>query len=390
MMQYKNNALKPLFYLMAALLVFYPVMICATEIMDEISEEETVTIQPEPEAHILKEKFEQVDAKPFQILGTEIPPGERRTLQWHSVQSIGSFSVPIPVIVVNGSKPGPAICMTAAIHGDELNGIEVVREVIHNLDPEKLSGTVVGVPVVNIDGLWRKQRYIGDRRDLNRFFPGKPDGSNASRVAYALLTEIVMTCDALIDLHTGSYYRENLPQLRADIAIPQVSEIVNAFGAMTALQSPGPKGSLRLAATSAGIPAVVMEIGGPLSLDPEVVDFGVKSIQTFLSSSGMIKKVLSWSTPQPVFYSSEWIRSDAGGIFINEKKLGAKVKKGTQLAVIKDPITNSSTPVFAPFDGVILGRAQNQFVSPGFALFRIGKESTPEDVKQEVKEKKIK
>ncbi len=376
--------------MVAALLLLYPSMAYSTEIVDETSEEEeAVVITPVPEKHIIAEKFNQAEAEPFKILGSIIPPGQTRSLKWRSGQSIGSFVVPIPVVVVNGAKPGPVICLTAAIHGDELNGIEIVRQVIHDIDPEKLSGTVVGIPVVNIDGFWRKERYIGDRRDLNRFFPGQPHGSHASRIACSLFNKIVIHCDALVDLHTGSYYKENLPQLRADITIPQVSEMVNAFGSITALQSTGPTGSLRRAATSAGIPAVVMEIGGPLSLDPEIVDFGAKSIRTLLGSLGMLRKVNFWTTPQPVFYSSKWIRSDIGGILINDKELGQKVKKGDQLAEIRDPISNDSTPVPAPFDGVILGRAQNQFVSPGFAIFHLGIQSTPEKLKQEAKEKTV-
>lgn len=389
-MKSAKSIFKPGFLMIAAMLIFNPMIISATEITDETSEgEEVVYTKPAPEDHILKDKFKQTEAKPFKLLGSEILPGETRSLHWRSGQSIGSFEVPIPVIVVNGTKPGPVLCLTSAVHGDELNGIEIVRQVIHDIDPKKLRGTVVGVPVVNIDGFWRKARYIGDRRDLNRFFPGKKDGSHPSRVAYSLFNEIIVHCDALVDLHTGSYYRENLPQLRADITIPQVSDMVKAFGLITALQSAGPVGSLRRAATSAGIPAVVVEIGGPLSLEPEMVNSGVKSVRNLLGSLGMVRKINFWTTPQPVYYSSKWVRSDAGGILINIKKLGAKVEKGDQLGEIKDPITNATTPVTSPFDGIILGRAQNQFVSPGFALYHIGLKSSPEELEEEaIKEKK--
>jgi len=374
--------MKKIWLLLLILFIALPAM--ATEIITDKGEAEPPS-EP-PAAHdtkIIKETFEAPEAKPFELIGQIVMPGTMKTLKWFSVQSPGGVDVGTPVIVINGASPGPVLALTAALHGDELNGIEMIRQVVHNIDPAKLKGVVVGIPIVNLEGFWRKERYIGDRRDLNRYFPGNPDGSYPSRVAHALFSDIINHCDMVIDLHTGSYYRENLPQLRADLSVDQVADIAKGFGALTALQSKAPSGSLRGAATAAGIPAVVMEIGGPLSLEPEMVDAGVKSIRTFLQVMGMMDKFKFLPTPQPVFYGSEWVRAESGGILMNKVKLGASVKEGEILAEVIDPISNEVDKVLSPINGTILGRAQNQFVSPGFALFRVGVRHTAEELEEQ-------
>lgn len=344
-----------------------------------------VAVKEEP---ALETKFDLPEVAPFTILDKELEPGSRARLRWYSTQNMG-LQAGLPVEVIHGDKPGPVLCLTAAIHGDELNGIEIARQVLHELEPESLSGTLVGVPLVNMEGFVRQERYIGDRRDLNRYFPGNPSGSAAARVAYSLFQEVIQHCDGLVDLHTGSYYRENLPQLRADLANPEIAKMVSYFGAITALQSASPEGSLRGAATAAGIPAVVMEVGGPLSLDSEMVSLGVKSVRSLLSNMGMIKKSFTWGTPQPVFYESKWLRAESGGILINKKELGDSVKTGEYLGQIIDPLTGSEQEVISPWNGTVLGRAQNQFVNAGFALFHIGVESTLEELGKKGEEQKI-
>lgn len=140
----------------------------------------------------------------FAVLGAVVPPATAMRLSWQPNQSSDGLSMPTPILVVNGAQPGPVLCLTAAIHGDELNGIEIVRRVLHGTDPEKLSGTIIGVPIVNLQGFQRSSRYLTDRRDLNRFFPGNPQGSSASRIAYSFFKEIISHCNFLVDLHTGS------------------------------------------------------------------------------------------------------------------------------------------------------------------------------------------
>ncbi len=392
----KNSLLFTLF----AFLLCAPLQAYSTEIISEEPADDDAISSPantmatdttEKKAkRKVTEAFEEKTPLPFKIIGHSIEPGKTETLKWYPIQSSLGKLIDIPVIVVNGTKPGPILGLTAAIHGDELNGIEMIRQVMHELDPKKLKGTIVGIPIVNYEGFWRKDRYIGDRRDLNRYFPGNPEGSYPARVAYSLFTKIIEKCDIVVDLHTGSFFRENLPQLRVDLNVDQVADLATKFGAITALQSTAPPGSLRGAATAAGIPTVVMEIGGPLSLEMDKVKIGVKSLRTFIESVGMIETSISWFTPQPVFYGSEWLRAAVGGILINQVKLGENVKKGALLAEISNPLTNKTFKVYSPIDGTILGRAQNQFVSPGFALFHMVHKRSVEELEKEAVEQKEK
>ena len=152
-----------------------------------------------------------------EFVAADIPPGSLVQTTWTAGEALHGAQIPTPVLVARGKEAGPRLCVTAAVHGDELNGIEAVRRLMYSINPEKLSGTVVGVPIVNLQGFQRHSRYLSDRRDLNRFFPGNPRGSSASRMAYSFFNDIVSTCDGLVDLHTGSFHRTNLPQLRADL-----------------------------------------------------------------------------------------------------------------------------------------------------------------------------
>lgn len=372
--------------LLVLLLSSLPVFATETideDVLDNRAQEEQMEAGPvavkdrppqQPAKRDVEETFKEPSAQPFLLIGEMVAPGKSKSLRWNSPQSPGGVPIPLPVIVVNGSKPGPVLCLTAAIHGDELNGIEIIRRVMLDLDPKKLKGVIVGVPIVNLEGFWRKERYIGDRRDLNRYFPGNAEGSYPERVAHALFTEIIQPCDMVIDLHTGSFFRENLPQLRVDLTVESVAQIARSFGAITALQSIAPAGSLRGAATKAGVPTVVMEVGGPLSLETDKVVVGVKAIQTFLESLGMISKITLWPSSQPVFYRSKWIRADSGGILISKVGLGTAVKKGEVLGEISNPLTDSTFTVLSPMNGTVIGKAQNQFVSPGFGIFHMGVE----------------
>jgi predicted deacylase len=286
-------------------------------------------------------------------------------------------------VVVHGKEPGPRVCLTAAIHGDEVNGVEIARRVVQNLKAEDLKGTIISIPVVNIDGLWRKDRYMSDRRDLNRAFPGDANGSTASRVAHSLFTSIIRHCDSVIDLHSGSMFRENISQLRADLTLPAVAELASHFGAIPVLQSIAPPGSLRGAATAAGIPTVVMEVGGPFTVDVSLVETGVKALRSYLSAIDMLPRSFFWSSPQPVFYASEWLRSRQGGILINKVTLGQRVNQGQLLGEISNPITDEVEMLYSPFDAVVLGRAQDQFVSAGYAVFNLGERRSIEDLEQQ-------
>ena len=311
-------------------------------------------------------------ARSLPLLGTEVPPGAAQRLAWSATELFEGVPVSTPVLVVNGELAGPTLCLTAAVHGDELNGIEMVRRVLHNIDPAKLSGAVIGVPIVNVQGFRRGSRYLPDRRDLNRYFPGNPKGSAAARIAHSLFTDVIAHCDALVDLHTGSFERANLPQIRADLRNPDVVTLTLGLGSMVVLHSEPTVGTLRHAATMAGIPAVTVEAGGPSQLELAEVKDGVKGIETLLTTLGMVRKLRFWGDPEPVYYRSSWVRADNGGILLADDSLGSTVRKGDLLGTITDPMNNARTELYSPYSGRIIGMARNQVVMPGFAAFHVG------------------
>ena len=274
-------------------------------------------------------------ALPLLLLGTEILPGTAQRLSWSATELFEGVPVSTPVLVVNGEKPGPTLCLTAAVHGDELNGIEMVRRVLHDIDPEGLSGAVIGVPIVNVQGFRRGSRYLPDRRDLNRYFPGNPKGSAAARIA-------------------------------------DVVTLTLGFGSMVVLHSEPTAGTLRHAATMAGIPAVTVEAGGPSQLELAEVKDGVKGVETLLTTLGMVKKLRLWGDPEPVYYRSSWVRADNGGILLADVSLGSTVRAGDLLGTITDPMNNARTELYSPYSGRIIGMARNQVVMPGFAAFHVG------------------
>ena len=311
-------------------------------------------------------------AAPLKLLDAEIMPGTAHRLAWSATELFEGVPVSTPVLVVNGALPGPTLCLTAAVHGDELNGIEIVRRVMHQLAPSKLSGAVIGVPIVNVQGFRRGSRYLPDRRDLNRYFPGNPNGSAAARIANALFNDVIAHCDALVDLHTGSFERANLPQIRADLRNPDVVTLTQGFGSMVVLHSSPTVGTLRHAATLAEIPAVTVEAGGPSQLELTEVKHGVKGIETLLNTLGMVPRKRFWGDPEPVYYRSSWVRADNGGILLADVSLGSTVRKGDLLGTITDPMSNQRTEIFSPYAGRIIGLARNQVVMPGFAAFHVG------------------
>jgi predicted deacylase len=332
----------------------------------------------------VEEAAKEAKQVPLQLLGEEVLPGKFMPLNWSPEQSFQSLNTPVPVLVAHGANRGPVMCLTAAIHGDELNGIEMIRRLIYQLDPEKMNGTVIGIPIVNLDGFRRGSRYLADRRDLNRHFPGSPKGSAADRMAYSLFHNVIRHCEYLVDLHTGSLKRTNLPQIRGDLGSETVFDFSRHFGGITVLHGVGAEGTLRRAAENIGIPAITLEAGGPNQLDKSSVDAGLKALETLLQNLGIQPTLRFWGSPQPVFYQSHWIRADQSGILISSVELGDKVKKGDVLGIVTDPMTNTGTKIIATFNGRILGMAFNQVVQTGFAAYHVGVEKEPEAVKEEV------
>lgn len=323
-------------------------------------------------------KVEIIEQAPFVFLGSIVPPATATRLAWSPKVTIAGLTTPTPVLVINGKNPGDTLCMTAAIHGDELNGVEIIRRVMYDIDPEKLTGKIIGVPIVNIKGFQRGSRYLSDRRDLNRNFPGDAQGSLAARIAHSLFNEVITHCDALIDLHTGSLRRTNLLQVRADMSNPDVREFTEGFDETVVVHSAGEPGMLRQAALDAQIVAITLEAGESLRLQEEQVDLAVKSINSLLQRQNMYSRIFSWGSPEPTYYRSQWIRANTGGILFSHIDLGHFVEKGGSLGTVTDPITNESSEITSPIAGRIIGMAVNQVVMPGFAAYHLGIEA-PED-----------
>jgi predicted deacylase len=304
-------------------------------------------------------------------MGEQIDPGEKRRLFLRAGESFAGSGIDIPVLVVRGAAHGPTLCLTAGVHGDELNGIEIVRQLFEKTSSLDLKGMLLGYPVVNLHGFRASSRYLPDRRDLNRYFPGNPNGSSASRIANAVFRTLVDACDALVDFHTGSFHRTNLPQIRADLSDERVLALAQAFGVGVVVHSYGMRGTLRRSASEADLPSITYEAGEPMRFAQQEITYGVEGLRNLMASLGMLAK----DTPEhaaEVYRRSRWVRVNAGGIFLTTRAVGAFVEEGDLLGTVTDPVTNDRSTLRAPFDGRIIGMALPQVVIPGFATFHLG------------------
>jgi predicted deacylase len=308
----------------------------------------------------------------IELLGARVAPGERRELSFLTEPSfVGAFANTM-VLVARGARPGPTLCLTAGIHGDELNGFEIAYRTYSGLDPAALAGTLIAVPAVNAFGFRTGSRYLPDRRDLNRFFPGSARGSIASRLAGVVFEQVIRRCDALIDLHTGSFQRTNQPQIRTDLGDPRALALAQSFGSGVVLHGRGPKGSLRRAALDAGIVAVIYEAGEPLRFEEQEIGRGVEGIANAMADLGMTAGRAT-RRAGVVFRSTRWVRAErVGGVFLSGRKPGERVARGDLLGTVTDPITHQREEVRAPADGQIIGMAVPQVVLVGYGLFHLG------------------
>lgn len=324
------------------------------------------------------------ETKPKQliILDSEIQPGSDTSLQWNSGQNFDSIDWNTPVLVKRGINPGPTLCMTSTIHGDEINGIEIIRRVFKSLDVQQMHGSVIGVPIVNLDGFLRSARYLSDRSDLNRFFPGEENGSTAQRVAYHLFNDIIVHCDALLDLHTGSLHRVNMPQVRANLKLVSIKEIIDGLSDLTIIHSQGNAGMLRNAANDIGIPAVTIEVGGPFLFDKEGVKATTESVKNLIAYMKITRKFTFFPQAKATFNKSTWVRSDFAGIYISEITVGSTVAKGDIIGRVADPISNKEEVVASPFEGTLIGLASDQFIHTGFAVAHIAHKIDEEEIEK--------
>ena len=310
------------------------------------------------------------------IGGTPCPPGASTHVELPVGRLPTETWLKVPVEVVRGARPGPTLWLTAAIHGDELNGVEVIRRVLAKLHVEKLRGTLIAVPIVNVFGFNARSRYLPDRRDLNRSFPGSPGGSLASQLAHLLMTEVVRHADVGLDLHTGSDHRFNWPQIRADLGDPETLRLAEAFGAPVTMFSAVRDGSLRGAATALGKPVLLYEAGEPLRFDGESLEVGARGVLNVMRALDMLPPRKTPAEPAAASIridESRWVRAKRSGIFRPVANLGARVKKGDKLGLIADAFGRNRSALKASFDGVVIARANNPLVHRGDGVVHLGK-----------------
>ena len=316
----------------------------------------------------------------IRVGGRTIGAGERARLDLPLPSLFTQNPVFLPVHVLHGRRPGPRLFVTAAVHGDEINGIAVIRRLLASAALRNLRGTLIAVPVVNVYGFVRHSRYLPDRRDLNRTFPGSEGGSLAGRLAATVMAEIVAGSDLGIDLHTGAAHRENLPQIRARVDEPGVAELAAAFGAPVILDADLRDGSLRSAAAAAEVPVLLYEAGEALRFDELSIRAGVRGVLAVMRRLGMVREPARRARApahKPVIArSSTWSRAHTSGMLRFARPLGAWVEKGDRLASIADPFGDGEEPVAAPVAGIVIGRVNLPLVTEGEALFHIARFDT--------------
>ncbi len=322
------------------------------------------------------------------IGGKEIKPGQQETVNFKVPDLYTHTNITMPVNVIRGKKSGPVLFICAAVHGDEINGVEIIRRVLQQPAIKRLRGTLVAIPVVNIYGFLNKTRYLPDRRDLNRSFPGSETGSLAARIAHIFLNEIVAKCDYGIDLHTAAVHRDNLPQVRALLDDPETERIAKSFSVPVILDTRIVEGSLREAVEKMNIPVVVYEAGEALRFDEVAIRAGVDGILSVLRELSMLPASRSRKKKKEpeVAKSSVWIRAQQSGLIRSVAALGQRVKRGEVLGIISDPSGDEDREVRTNVGGIIIGRSNIPLVNEGEALFHIARFDSVPDVAENIEE----
>jgi predicted deacylase len=303
---------------------------------------------------------------------TEVRPGQRASINLPIANLYTATSLHMPVKVLSGRRDGPVLFISAAIHGDELNGVEIIRRLLKRKVLKSLRGTLIAVPIVNVHGFIDQSRYLPDRRDLNRSFPGSPKGSVASRLADTFMKQIVLKSNYGIDLHTGAIDRSNLPQIRANLDDEQVNGLARAFGAPVIVNASMRPGSLRKCAAENQIPVIIYEAGEALRFDELSIRAGIRGILQAMRHIAMLPPVRQTRKANTVIArSTSWARASTSGIVTDKAALGSRVVEGSRLALISDPLGDHVEDVVAPFDGIVIGRSELPLAHEGDALFHI-------------------
>ncbi|TNF21811.1 MAG: succinylglutamate desuccinylase/aspartoacylase family protein [Rhodobacteraceae bacterium] len=309
----------------------------------------------------------------FEIGGEHIAPGTHRIVDLPISHMPDHTPVTMSVHVVHGRRPGPVLFVSAAIHGDEVIGVEVVRRLLRARPVSRLAGTLLAVPIVNSFGFLNHSRYLPDRRDLNRCFPGHPSGSLAARMAHLFMTEIVQRADLGIDLHSAAIRRENLPQIRLTPGNERLFTLGQAFGAPVMLKSRLRDGSLRAAAEEAGVDVLLYEAGEGLRFDEYAARAGVSGVLRVMHKLGMIaaRGVPQVKTPPLASDRSSWTRAPLGGLLRTYRTIGDYVTEGEVLGAVADPAGDVEEEIVSDMEGIIIGRTNMPVVNEGDALFHI-------------------
>jgi len=314
--------------------------------------------------------------KSLTINGVAVASGSRSTIDLPIAPLYTHAPLTMPVHVIRGRKAGPSLFVSAAIHGDEINGVEIIRRLLRLAALKRLRGTLIAVPIVNIHGFVSQSRYLPDRRDLNRSFPGSEKGSLAARLAHIFMNEIVGNCTHGIDLHTGALHRDNLPQIRANMDDPDTAALASAFGVPVILNANLRDGSLREAAAENGIPMLLYEGGEALRFDEVPIRAGVRGIVNVMRELDMLPAAerRKRSHREPVVArSSSWVRAPISGILRRTARLGGRVGKDQPIGVISDPFGGVEVEVLAPYSGVVIGCTNLPLANEGEALFHVAR-----------------
>ena len=309
----------------------------------------------------------------FTYNGGRVDPGETQNIRYGISETYLGDPVRIPVTVINGEESGPTAFLSAASHGDELNGVEVVREVAHEWDLSDLAGTLVCLPVLNVPGFLAQQRYLPIYdRDLNRSFPGREGSTSARRMAHRIYTNFIEPCDFGLDFHTSTRGRTNILHVRANMEHKAVNRLARAFGSRVIIDSTGPDGTLRGEATTGGIPTITIEMGEAHRFQRTLIDDALAGVESILAEYEMLHQCsVRWPGWQTVIDSDSkktWIRADVGGIVEMFREPGSLVKDGETICTISDPFKTETTVVKAPFTGLLVGILENPVVYPGNPL----------------------
>jgi|TARA_R110002126_G_scaffold291807_1_gene459732 predicted deacylase len=316
---------------------------------------------------------------PLVIANQEIKPGERKSIYLDVAKLYDFTEMTVPVEVVRGKKEGPILFVSAAVHGDEINGVEIIRRLLCRKSLNSITGTLIAVPIVNVFGFNNKSRYLPDRRDLNRHFPGSETGSLTGQLAHVFMTEIVDKCTHGIDLHCAAINRANLPQIRACLDDEETQRMANAFKSPVILHSILRDGSLREATRARNIPTLLFEGGEALRFNEKVIKSGLEGVISVMREIGMLRPVKKKAPVGEVFVarSSHWIRAPHSGILAVKKNLGDRVRKGQVIGVVSDPFGKESFDITAKRTGIIIGIATLPLLNSGDAVFHV---ATFEDI----------